>query len=327
MINSRKEDHISISLSKEVESGATGFGRLALTPRIPTINERKISLKTEFLGHAFNYPFLISSMTGGCASGKKINANLARAAQNLGIGMGVGSQRAALEDPSLADTFSIARKNAPDTFLMANIGAIQLHEYSLPQIRSAVDMISADALAIHFNPLQEAVQPEGDTDFSHWHRKLKDICKRIGVPVIAKETGTGFSRSDALLLKNAGVSAIEVAGRGGTNFALVEHHRSHSDLGITFENWGLPTLESLKACKGLPLIASGGMRSGLDAAKAIACGASLTGFALPLLEPAAQSARDVEKKFLTYATQLRTAMFLTNSKSISQLRRVKCFSS
>lgn len=320
MIIKRKEEHIKICLEEKVEAGHTGFEELALEPKIPTIKKEDISLSTKFLGHSFRYPFFVCGITGGCPAGRKINANIAAAVQGLGIGMGVGSQRAALEDPSLEDSFSIVRRRAPDAYLVGNIGAVQLKEYGVKEVAHAVDMIRADAMAVHFNGVQEAVQPEGDTDFTGVFSNLKNLCSSLKVPVIAKETGSGFSQEDATNLKDAGVSAIDIGGWGGTNFALVEHYRSKSGQGKLFSNWGIPTYDSLIQCKGiLPLIASGGIRSGIDAAKALSAGADLVGFALPVLKPAQESAAAVSKTILRLAEELRVAMFLTNTKSVSKL--------
>lgn len=320
MIRNRKEDHIRICLEKKVEVGHTGFEDIALEPRIPTISREDVSLKTKFLGREFNYPFFVCGITGGCEMGKEINSNIATAIKNLGIGMGVGSQRAAISDPRLEDTFSIARRRAPDSFLVGNIGAVQLKEYGKQEIAYAIEMIHADALAVHFNAVQEAVQPEGDTDFSGVFPRLKKLCASIDIPIIAKETGSGFSKKDALKLKEAGVKALDIGGWGGTNFALVEHYRSKSELGKLFSHWGIPTYDSICQCKGiLPLIASGGIRTGLDAAKALSAGANLVGFALPVLGPATESAIEVEKTILRLAEELRAAMFLTNSKRVSDL--------
>jgi len=320
MIVNRKEDHIKICLEEKVEVGHTGFDEVALEPEIPKIKESEISLETTFLGHKFRYPFFICAMTGGCPSAKPINSNLATAVQNLGIGMGVGSQRAAIEDRTQRDSFEIVRRKAPDAFLVGNIGAVQLKEYSSVKVKEAVDMIRADALAVHFNAVQEAVQPEGDTDFSGVISRLKRLCTSLDVPVIAKETGSGFSKKDALDFKDAGVSAIDIGGWGGTNFALVEHYRSKSEMGKLFSTWGIPTYDSLVQCSGiLPIIASGGIRNGLDAAKAIAAGADLVGFALPALRPATDSTAAVEKLVLRYAEELKAAMFLTNSKNVGEV--------
>ena len=320
MISSRKEDHIKICLEKKVETGHTGFEGVALEPRIPAISKEDISMQTEFLGHDLNYPFFVCGMTGGCARGRTINSNIASAVHNLGIGMGVGSQRAALEDSTLEDTYSIVRRRAPDEFIVANIGVAQLKKYSQDKINTAIEMIRADALAIHFNPVQEAVQPEGETDFSGVFPNIEKLCASVEIPVIAKETGSGFSKEDAQILNDSGIKALDIGGWGGTNFALVEHYRSKSEIGKLFSAWGIPTYESILQCSGiLPIIGSGGIRNGLDAAKALAAGADLVGFALPILKPAIQSPAEVEKTILRFAEELRTAMFLTNSKEIAEL--------
>ena len=247
-------------------------------------------------------PLLISSMTGGAPRAAEINRNLAMSAQELGLAMGVGSQRAALERPELASTYQV-RKYAPDVPLFANVGAVQLnYSYGVDECRRAIEMIEADALILHLNALQEAVQPEGNSDFAGLARKIEMVCKAMDVPVIAKEVGWGVSGETARLLWDAGVSAIDVAGAGGTSWSQVEAHRIPTEKGRlvaeAFAGWGIPTAESVIMVRkgGIPergkLFASGGVRNGIDVAKALALGADLAGMARPFLKAAAMSAED-----------------------------------
>src|SRR5439155_3772159 len=264
-------------------------------------------------------PMLISSMTGGAPRAEEINRNLATAAQELGLAMGVGSQRAALQHPELASTYQV-RALAPDIPLFANIGAVQLnYAYGVDECRRAVDMIGADALILHLNALQEAVQPEGDTNFAGLVGKIAQVCREVGVPVIAKEVGWGISAEAARMLWEAGVSAIDVAGAGGTSWSQVELHRIPTERGRLvaegFADWGIPTAESLLAMRGAgvpegrKLFASGGVRNGIDIAKARALGADLVGIARPFLKAAAMSAEDTVELGGLLRDQLRIAMF------------------
>ncbi len=251
--------------------------------------------------------------------------------EDLGLGMGVGSQRAALENPKLERTYSIARKKAPNAFLMANIGGPQIkREYDLKRVKKAIEMIEADALAIHLNPLQEAVQPEGETDYAGILDKIREITDALDIPVIIKETGAGIAAEEALRLKEAGVSGIDVAGAGGTSWAAVEYHRARrrgdsvaKQVGLDLWDWGVPTVVSLVEVlqtADLPVIASGGVRSGNDVAKALALGADLAGFAFPVLGPALKSSDEVKAKLRIMMHQLRTVMFLVGAGSTSKLK-------
>ncbi|MFH1786899.1 MAG: type 2 isopentenyl-diphosphate Delta-isomerase [archaeon] len=327
-IKKRKADHINICMEMGVESGFTGFESLNFAHRIPTISKKDISTKVKFLKWEFDLPFLISSMTGGCKEAIDINRNLAGAAQSMNVPIALGSGRAALDDKSLAKSYSVARKAAPNAVIFSNIGAHQLKEYSPSQISELVKMVDADGIFVHFNPLQEAIQPEGETDFRNVFSDVKKLASSAKVPVIAKETGCGFSGEDAKKLEKAGVAAIEIAGWGGTNFSLVEAYRRKDEIGRTFSAWGIPTLQSLMECVDavkIPIICSGGMRTGIDAAKAIAVGASLIGFAKPLLGPAVTSKAAVEQKLQHIASELKISMFLTNSKNLPELRKAKLY--
>ncbi|HEX7976236.1 MAG TPA: type 2 isopentenyl-diphosphate Delta-isomerase, partial [Anaerolineales bacterium] len=272
---------------------------------------------------------LISSMTGGTEEALAINRTLAAAAQEAGIAMGLGSQRAAIEHPELAGTFQV-RSVAPDILLFANLGAVQLnYRYGVDQCRRAVEMIEADALILHLNPLQEAVQPEGDTRFAGLLAKIEAVCKALPVPVIAKEVGWGFSEQAARILAGAGVSAIDVAGAGGTSWSQVEMHRaqtpSQARLAAAFVDWGIPTAEAIlnvrRAAPQLTVIASGGVRSGVDIAKCIALGASLGGMAGPFLKAATVSVEETLQTIREVRREIQVCMFAASAGDLNQLRR------
>ena len=299
--SSRKLDHLRICAEKEVESGDAGFADVRFVHNaLPECDMGKIDLKSRFLNHTFSSPLFISGMTGGHPGTKDTNARLAQAAERYGIGMGVGSQRAALENPSLADTFSVVRDEAPHAFLVANLGVVQLRDHGIEWAELAVEMIGADAIAIHLNFLQEAIQPEGDHNAIGCFAAIEELCHDFKKPVIVKETGCGISAATARKCWGAGVRAIDTGGWGGTSWAAVESVRAGESgkagdrklrsLGEDFAVWGIPTLVSLAEvlATGGPVIASGGVRSGLDIAKGLAFGADLCGMALPLLKPAMQ---------------------------------------
>jgi isopentenyl-diphosphate delta-isomerase len=267
-------------------------------------------------------------MTGGTPEAGEINRTLAEAAQAVGIAMGLGSQRAAIEDQSLAHTYHV-RRVAPDILLFANIGAVQLnYRYGLAHCMRAVEMVEADALILHFNALQEAVQPEGDGNFAHLLSKVEQICRDLPVPVIAKEVGWGFAEETARQLVNAGVAAIDVAGAGGTSWSQVEMYRAptarHARVAGAFIDWGIPTAVSIQYCRraapNLPIIASGGLRNGIDVAKCIALGANLVGFAGDFLRAADQNGvAGVIEMAETLPDELRVAMFCTGARNIDAL--------
>src|SRR5438132_10615588 len=258
VIESRKADHIRICLEEDIsgQNITTGFERYRFVHQaLPEINLRDVDTSLELWGRRLKLPILISSMTGGAPRAQEINRNLALAAQELGLAMGVGSQRAALQHPELEATYQV-RQFAPDVLLFANVGAVQLnYTYGVDECRRAVDMIQADALILHLNALQEAVQPEGDTNFAGLAAKIAQVCREVGVPVIAKEVGWGISAQTARMLWEAGVSAIDVAGAGGTSWSQVEAHRIPSERGRlvaeAFADWGIPTAESLLAVRGV----------------------------------------------------------------------------
>ena len=331
MHNRRKSEHLRISLEEDVRfrSLTTGLERYRFIHRaLPEISRDEIELATTLLGKELRAPLLISSMTGGTEEAAEINRNLARAAQAYGLGMGVGSQRAALEEPSLAYTYRV-RDVAPDILLLANLGAVQLnYGYGIVECRRAVEMIGADALILHLNPLQEALQPEGNTDFAGLLAKIEALCRSLEVPVVVKEVGWGISEEVARLLAEAGVAAIDVAGAGGTSWSEVEMRRAGSEsarrIAESFADWGIPTAESVQmARRGAPrttIIASGGIRTGVDVAKAIALGADAAGMASPLLKPATVSAEAVGERIREVLEELRTAMFCVGARSIQELK-------
>lgn len=324
----RKADHIRINLEEDVRSAlTTGLERYHLVHcALPELNLRDVDTSVEWFGKRLSAPLLISSMTGGTGAAGPINRNLALAAQTAGVAMGVGSQRAALEDPALAETFKL-RDVAPDIVLLANIGAVQLnYGYGVDACRRAVDMIAADALILHLNTIQEAVQPEGDVNFAGLLGKIEQVARALPVPVIAKEVGWGISGDVARRLADAGVAAIDVAGAGGTSWSQVEMHRAKSErqraVAAAFVGWGIPTAESLRqvraAAPELRLIASGGLKDGVDVAKCVALGASLCGLAGPLLRAADQGVEAVVERLGELTDTVRVALFATGCASIDE---------
>lgn len=331
---SRKVDHIRINLESDVQFPrlATGLERYRFTHQaLPELSLTEIDTSTSLFGKRLASPILISSMTGGTEIAQKINRNLARGAAKHRIAMGLGSQRAAIEDATLAGSYCI-RDVAPDILLFANVGAVQLnYGYGLAECQKAIDMVRADALILHFNVLQEAVQPEGDIDFSGLLRKVEKVCAALTAPVIAKEVGWGFSESAVRDLKNAGVSAIDVAGSGGTSWSEVEYHRAptdfHARVARSFADWGIPTAAAVQfarqAAPELPIIASGGLRDGIDIAKCIALGADAAGLASPFLQAASESFDAVDELIQELTAQLRIAMLCTGSRDIAALKRAE----
>ncbi len=328
----RKVDHIRINLEKDVQFPrlTTGLERFRFMHQaLPEINLDDINTQISLFGKTLSAPIVISSMTGGTEMARSINENLAQAAQTHGLAMGVGSQRAAIENPALADTYRV-RHLAPDILLFANIGAVQLnYHYGPEQCQRAVDMIQADALILHFNVLQEAVQPEGDTNFAGLLRKVEQVCKALPVPIIAKEVGWGFSERNIRDLVQAGVAAIDVAGSGGTSWSEVEYHRAptafHARVASCFADWGIPTADAVRyavrAGAKLPVIASGGLRNGLDIAKCIALGAQLGALAGPFLKAADISADAVDQLARELIAQLRIAMLCSGASNLTQLQQ------
>ncbi len=327
----RKADHIRINMEEDVRSGlTTGLERYRFIHQaLPEINLDAVNLSQKLFGRTVRAPILISSMTGGTEEAGRINQILAEAAQEMGVVMGVGSQRAALENESVAETFRV-RKYAPDILLFANLGAVQLnYGYTIDHCRRAVEMIEADALILHLNALQEAVQPEGDTHFAGLADKIAEVCSVMQVPVIAKEVGWGISERAARLLADAGVAAIDVAGAGGTSWSQVEKYRIEDEslarVATAFRGWGIPTAESIemvrKAAPGVKIFASGGLRSGVEIAKCIALGASVGGMAGPFLKAAARSLEDTVQTIEEISRELRICFFAAGAGCIEQMQQ------
>ncbi|HLU10271.1 MAG TPA: type 2 isopentenyl-diphosphate Delta-isomerase, partial [Oceanobacillus sp.] len=309
----------------------TGLERYRfLHQALPELNLSEIDTSVTLFGKKLDSPILISSMTGGTEIAMRLNRHLAEAAQANNVALGVGSQRAALKNPDVAYTYRV-RDVAPDILLFGNLGAVQFnYGYGVDECRRVVEMIEADALILHFNVLQEAVQPEGDTNFAGLLSKIEQVCKQLEVPVIAKEVGWGFSEQNCRDLANAGVAAIDVAGSGGTSWSEVEYHRAptafHARVAAAFANWGIPTADAIQyAVKGapdLPIIASGGLRDGIDIAKCIALGAVMGGMAGPFLKAADESAEAADELVRAIATQIRVTMLCSGAATLDDLRRV-----
>jgi isopentenyl-diphosphate Delta-isomerase len=331
----RKAEHIRICLESDVQFHAqgSGFDRYQFTHNcLPELDYAEIDLTTKFLGKQLGAPILISSMTGGTAQAKEINYRLAEVAQEYKLAMGVGSQRVAIEQPQVADTFQV-RQIAPDILLLANLGAVQLnYRYGIDECLRAVELLGADALILHLNPLQECIQPQGDTNFKGLLDRIASVCDRLPVPVIAKEVGNGISAAMAQQLLSAGVSGIDVAGAGGTSWAKVESERAKTALqrrlGETFGDWGISTTDCIASIRTVapsaPLIASGGLRNGLDIAKAIALGADVAGLALPFLQAADTSVAAVRELTQILMAEVQTVLFCTGNANLAALQQSNC---
>ncbi len=332
-IDQRKADHIKINLEQDVRSALTsGLENYHfIHEALPELDLNRLDTTVNLFGKRIHAPILISSMTGGTSEAETINLRLAEAAQACNLAMGVGSQRAAIEQPAQAKTFQV-RRVAPDILLFANLGAVQLnYGYSVDQCKQAVEMIQADALYLHLNPLQEAVQDAGDTNWIGIAKKIEEICKKLETPVIAKEVGWGISERTAKLLSDCGVQAIDVAGAGGTSWSQVEMHRAPDEftrqLAATFVGWGIPTAESIlnvkKAAPNMTIFASGGIKDGLDIAKCIALGATLGGMAGNFLKAAAVSTEKVIDVMKLTKRQIEVAMFACGAQTLKELQNGK----
>lgn len=332
----RKLDHMNICLEKDVNSRkSTLFECVHLIHNaLPELNLDSIDTSTLFLNHKFSAPLIIDAMVGGSPESLKINENLALAAEEFGIGMVVGSQRAGICSPSLAETYSIVRKRAPNIFLASNIGAVQLlRGFGKEEAKKCIEMIDANAFVIHLNPLQEAIQVGGEPYYEGIMNKIRELITQIDIPVIVKEVGFGISKEVATKLELAGASAINVSGSGGTSWSAVEHYRAlalndreKSELGQIFWDWGIPTavslIETRKAVR-IPIIASGGIRTGLEIAKSLVLGANLTGMALPLLKHAAISKESLLSFLRKIILELKTVMFAIGCNNIKSMREVR----
>ena len=336
-IKKRKLDHLKIALSDGAQIGSAGFdGYRFIHNALPEIDFDKIDTSVNFLGTKVAFPFFISCITGGIKEGKRINRNLAKAAQKHRIPMGVGSQRASIEHEDLKDLF-MAREVAPDIPLLANIGLVQLnYGFGLKEYQQCVDMIDANALVVHINPIQEIIQPEGDKNWSRLLIKLEKIVSKLSVPVIAKEVGFGLSEDVVRRLYNIGIRTFDTAGWGGTNWSYVEGMRGKADkdLGLLFSNWGIPTVDSIKMCstfrqslktkdqRQMTILGSGGVRHGVDIAKAISLGSDLVGLATPFGKSALRSTKEVGKTIERLGMELKVAMFGVGAKDIKELQAI-----
>jgi isopentenyl-diphosphate Delta-isomerase len=323
----RKAEHIRLALERRMQLEASYFDDWVLEHvALPELDRADVDTSLEFLGKPLRGPLLISCMTGGTELAARINRNLAIAAEKVGVALGVGSQRKAIEDPNQVATFQV-RQYAPTIPLLANLGAVQLnYGYGLAQCRAAVEMIDADALVLHLNPLQEAIQPEGQCDFSGLVAKIAEVVAGLHVPVIVKEVGCGLSKRVGEALADVGVTLLDTAGLGGTSWSRIEGERAGDlELGELFAGWGVPTPESIRQLASVPqvtVIGSGGIRNGLDVAKALAMGAHLAGAAQPFLEAALDSAEAVVGKVRSTLEELEICMFCLGVHDLDELRAV-----
>ena len=330
----RKTEHIRISLNHNVQARkmTTGFEDVHFIHKaLPEIDKQKIDLSTRVFNHEFAAPLIAGAITGGAFEATKINATIAETVEELKLGMGVGSQRAAIEDKKLEKTFEIARKKAPTAFLIANIGGVQLAQgYGLKEAKKAIAMIDADAIAVHLNALQETVQPEGQTAFNGVIDKIAELARGVDTPVIVKETGAGIAAEEAKKLEAAGVKGIDVSGGGGTSWAAVEYYRAgktsndfQRKLGNAFWDWGITTAVSVAEVSktvNVPIIASGGVRTGIDVAKSLSLNASLASLSQPILHAASKGLKETASVFLLMMEELRNVMFLVGADVVRDLQ-------
>ena len=325
---SRKADHIRLALETEMQGANHYFDRVRLPHRaMPELALDGVSTETRFLDRDLAAPLIIGAMTGGTDRARDINRSLAAAAQELGLAFALGSQRAAIEDPSLADTYAV-RDVAPDIPVLANLGMVQLnYGYGIEECRRAVEMTHADALALHLNALQEAIQPEGQADFSGLLNRLEPVVRDLEVPVVVKEVGHGVDSETARRLRDIGVRIIDAAGSGGTDWARIEAARAEDrGLGDVFSGWGIPAptaISELASLEGIQVIGSGGVRSGVDGAKAIALGADWVAMAQPFLAPAMEGVEDVIAEAQRWIRELRIAMFCCGVRDLNGLSAVQ----
>ncbi len=341
LIERRKNEHIHIVVQKPTSSAISSyFEYVQLIHRaLPQVDFSEIDLSTSFLGKKIDAPIMIAGMTGGTKLAKKLNKIIAQAAETLNIPMGVGSQRAGLKQLDIRETYSVVREVAPNIPIIANIGVSQLKEAeSLEELaKNLIEMVDADAIALHLNPLQEVVQPEGEPHYKDILPLIEEFVKKSPKPVILKETGNGLSKEDASIGYKCGIRIFDTGGAGGTSFALVESYRAEengeeilSRTGLTFAEWGIPTaasiLEVLSACFDCTVIATGGIRSGLDAGKALRLGARIVGIAAPIITAAYSGGyKAVEELLRTYIRELRTVLFVTNADCLEKFKRTPAF--
>lgn len=328
---SRKAQHLRINIERDVSGKgvASGFDEFRFAHRaLPEIDLSEVDLSSEIFGRALGAPILISCMTGGTPEAQRINRRLARVAQTYGLAMGLGSGRALLESPDSIETFDV-RGEAPDIVLFANLGAVQLNKgYGSAECRRLVELLRADALVLHLNALQEALQPEGDTSFRQLLVRIGDLCRRVDFPIVVKEVGWGIGAADVRALFEAGVAAVDVAGAGGTSWSEVERYRIaepwRARVAASFASWGIPTAQALVAARAIApaetLIASGGIRDGLDVAKALALGADLVGIARPFLCAADEGEEAADSLARELLETLRIAMFCVGARATLKLR-------
>jgi len=329
-ITQRKQDHLTaLANDPEIERHQTGFDQIQLIHRaLPELDYRQINTHTSFLNKPLSFPFLISSMTGGQAQNlQQINQHLAEAAEACQVAMAVGSQRIMIQHPSAKKSFQL-RQYAPSVPLIANLGAVQLNKgYGLKEALQAIDTLEADALYLHLNPLQEVIQPEGDTNFAKLLPKIEQLIPQLPVPLILKEVGCGLSAQDIQHALDIGVQWFDLAGRGGTSWSRIEAHRAdnptQSELGKLFQDWGLTTPQSLQQAAPFQdkahFIASGGIRNGIDMVKSVIMGGCICGVAAPLLQPALKSTQAVIETIQTFQTAYRTAQFLLGAPNFDHL--------
>jgi len=323
-VNKRKNEHIKLALDQQ-QSNVSSFLQYTFTHNaLPEIDYNDINVATSFLGKNLTLPLIVSSMTGGTKLADKINEQLAQLCKSCGIGMGVGSQRNALESESSQQP-SPLRKIAPTILLLANVGAVQLnYGFTWKHIQKAIDMIDADGVFLHLNPLQEIIQPEGNRNFATLLPKIKTIIDKVTKPVLIKEVGNGISNDVATRLANAGIHYIATEGKGGTNWAIIEGQRAKNALGHTFQHWGISTTESILACKqikGMHVIAGGGVTTGLDIAKAIALGADIASMGRPILTALMDSYEKAQQCIATLEKELKITLFCLGLKNIDELKK------
>src|SRR5690348_17335301 len=327
-METRKRRHIDVCLSEAVDfqTVTTGLERYRLPYNALTQTDLdSVDLTTEFLGMELRAPVLIGAMTGGAELSETINRHLASAAQQLGVGMMLGSQRIMLDNDSAASSFAV-RDVAPDPLLIGNIGLAQLNEFMVPDLVKALDRVGANALAVHTNPLQEAMQHEGDTDFSGSIARLRDVARSLDCPVMLKEVGHGIGAAAAAELVDSPIAAVDVAGAGGTSWARVEQFVRYGEIRYpALAEWGIPTAEALLEVRhtlpDVPLVASGGIRTGMDAAKALAMGADMVAVARPLLAPAIESTAAVLDWLARFIAELQICLHGCGATNLTALRR------